>query len=336
MLEFPNSVLLSLSELGVCFLDNNNVWEILVGFLVFLKVTDVALLHVVGQDGVIEVKDFSQMRVDNKCTVINSKVFLPHNFYLNHSKSLSDGSSASIIIIVYVFNIYNDKFRKSISSKHALELVLPISSLVNFLCHHCLDVHDVDTVTDFVHENHWANTSIFLRDCLWEDDEVISTDWGKFDNEAIFVEVGSILFVVTDQLLGVFFLAQNVVFNEIGEPLGVGSMIEVEVETLSIKFVLDIGDFCCGVVLQNELFQEQECSLVTNLLSDLHLTLPQMGSISSLACIALQVCNHEFNDECLLKKCSSNNFLLNGSLDLESSGMSFSPNEVCVYKFYSL
>lgn len=102
------------------------------------------------------------------------------------------------------------------------------------------------------------------------------------------------------------------------------------------SFLLDLNAFLLGIVLQNQLFQEQKRSFVLNLLPDLHLCLPKMGRVSLLAIIALKIGDNEIDDECLLKISSTFYFLLNSNSDLQSFRVGLGPNKRGVYKFHPL
>ena len=99
------------------------------------------------------------------------------------------------------------------------------------------------------------------------------------------------------------------------------------------SFLLDLNAFLLGVVLQNQLFQEQKCSFVLDLLPDLHLSLPKMGRVSFLAIITLKIGDNEIYNECLLKISSTFNFLLNSNSDLQSLRVGLGPNKRGVNKF---
>ena len=125
------------------------------------------------------------------------------------------------------------------------------------------------------------------------------------------------LFVVTDQLFGVFLSAQDVVFHEVDKSEGVGAVLELEVQTITSFFALDFQALFLGIVLQDHLLQEQECSLVVNLLSNLHLCRPQMRSIRLLAVVTLKILNDELDDQRLLEESPACDFFLDGELDLQ-------------------
>lgn len=148
--------------------------------------------------------------------------------------------------------------------------------------------------------------------------------------------VSAVLLIVTDQLFRVSGLAGHLVLDEVDEPLGVGPVLEMEIQALSVGFVPDVDAFFLSVVLQDKLLQEQECSFVVHFLSHLHLTLPQMRCVGFLTVITLLVSNYEFAHESLLEKGSIQNFFLDRDFYLESSTVGLSPDEWGVNHFYSL
>jgi len=62
------------------------------------------------------------------------------------------------------------------------------------------------------------------------------------------------LFVVTDELLGILWCAAHLVFYEVNESLCVWSMLELEIDALSVLFFSDINAFLLGIIFENELF----------------------------------------------------------------------------------
>ena len=141
---------------------------------------------------------------------------------------------------------------------------------------------------------------------------------------------------MTDQLLGVLFPAQHILLNEVHKSLGVRPMLELEVKTTTVILVPDVCALLSCSVFQNHLLQEQEGSLVINLLSNLDLRLPEMGRVCFLAFFTLEVAHDELNHESLLKQSSVEDLFLDCKLDLESSGMGLGPNETCIDHLHSL
>ena len=134
---------------------------------------------------------------------------------------------------------------------------------------HSLWVHDVNILRNLVTEHHWTNTSILFADNFWKNDQVVTTDGSEFHVEGVLVMVSTILLIVGYQLLSMYRLADQIFINEGGKPLGVRSMLEMEVQSLAMILISNIDDLVCCVMLQNHLLQEQECSFVVDSLSDL-------------------------------------------------------------------
>lgn len=57
------------------------------------------------------------------------------------------------------------------------------------------------------------------------------------------------LFIVTDELFGVFRRTADLVLNEAYESLGVGTMLELKVEALAVRFFSNVGTFLLSVIL---------------------------------------------------------------------------------------
>jgi hypothetical protein len=79
-------------------------------------------------------------------------------------------------------------------------------------------------------------------------------------------------------------------------------------------------------MLQDQLLQPQESPLVRDLLPNLHTSLPSVLCRQSCTRGTLSSVNNECQDESLLQYRVGQNFLLNGDLDLDSSGMGFGPD----------
>jgi hypothetical protein len=105
MLEFPESSLLSLSELGESLLDQDDVGKIWIKLCEIVDVTQLISKEIVCEHSIVEINNFSKMCVDNESSIINSEVFFSCNLNLNLSKLLSNGSSTGIEICINVLNI---------------------------------------------------------------------------------------------------------------------------------------------------------------------------------------------------------------------------------------
>ena len=131
--------------------------------------------------------------------------------------------------------------------------------------------------------------------------------------------VRSTLFIMRNELLTVSSRTVYIVLYKFNHSQGVRSVLKLKVNTMATFFTLNINAFFLDVVLQHKLLKEKECSLMFNSLSDLHLSLPEMGRVYFFAFIALQVLNYKFDNHVLLKLSSIHNLLLNSQLHLKSS-----------------
>lgn len=148
--------------------------------------------------------------------------------------------------------------------------------------------------------------------------------------ESVLVMVRAVLLIMRNQLLGLLLLLHHIVINVVNEANSVRSMSELEVEALTMLFVDNTDALFLRIALENQLLEEQERSFVIDILANLHLTLPQMGRVRTLAVIALQIHDDEFDDERLLQQSAIHDFPLHGELHLETTRVGLRPDEACV------
>jgi len=98
----------------------------------------------------------------------------------------------------------------------------------------------------------------------------------------------------------------------------------------------DVHALLSRVVLDDQLFKEQEGALVVDALPDLNLGDPQMWSVGLLAVIALEVNNYELNHEALLEESSVENLLLHGQFDLQALRVGLGVKEPSVNQLHAL
>lgn len=77
-------------------------------------------------------------------------------------------------------------------------------------------------------------------------------------------------------------------------------MSELKVDAVAEFLALNTCTFISRAIFQDQLLEEEERPLVVDLLSYLHLRLPEMWSVDTLAIVALQILNPKINDESLL------------------------------------
>lgn len=85
-----------------------------------------------------------------------------------------------------------------------------------------------------------------------------------------------------------------------------------------------------SIVLQDELFEVQECPLVVDFLSDLNTRFPCVlrGESSTLG--TLGTLNDEREDKSLLQDGTGKNLFLNDDLELDSTRVRLGPEEGCI------
>ena len=199
---------------------------------------------------------------------------------------------------------------------------------------HRLDVYNVEAGGDLVDQNEGTNSTECLLKFRFQNDKIISANGGKLHKIGVLSEVIRILFIVRHKLLCVSMSGNEMLLDKLNDALSVGVGLVMEVET--IGGLLNVNRLLVGIMTQNQLFQEQESSLMSNSLTDLHLTRPLMGSPSLLTVVTLMVLDHEFNTKCLLQEGSHLHLLLHGKFEFDSSAMSLSVNELGVQKFNTL
>lgn len=131
-----------------------------------VEVTDAALLEIVCENRVVEVEELTQMRVNNEGPVVDAEVFLARNLNLHLTELLANGRTARVEVVVHILNVEHDEFGQSLATEHGLEAVLPVRRLVNLERLHRLDVHNMNELTDLVHENHGSDTAHRPRERL--------------------------------------------------------------------------------------------------------------------------------------------------------------------------
>ncbi len=96
-------------------------------------------------------------------------------------------------------------------------------------------------------------------------------------------------------------------------------MVPVEkVKVDTVRHLLDTDCLCVSLVLENELFQQVECSLVVHLLAALNYCAPCVVGCNHVTVGALKIVDHELHHEDLLQNHAAINLLLNGQLYLHT------------------
>ena len=86
-------------------------------------------------------------------------------------------------------------------------------------------------------------------------------------------------------------------------------------------------DLLVRVVLEDQLFQEQERPLVVDLLPDLHACLPRVFGGEPCTLRTLSTLHDQREDKGLLEDRTGEDLFLNDDLEFESTGVGFGPKE---------
>jgi hypothetical protein len=116
--------------------------------------------------------------------------------------------------------------------------------------------------------------------------------------------------------------------QKVDELLCLISVCEEEVQTI-LDF-LDVDSILVCAMLEDELFEVEESSLMRDLLSNLNASSPCIRGVRLCAVWTLLVCNHVFHLECLLQYNAFRYRILYRELDFDSSRMRLSPNKACI------
>ena len=108
-------------------------------------------------------------------------------------------------------------------------------------------------------------------------------------------------------------------------------MISLRKEEIdAIVHFLDVDCIFVRRMLQDQLFQVQECPLMWHLLAHLNTCSPGVVSVALRAIRALMVILSELHLEALLHNCTISKVRLHSDLDLYTSRVRFRPDEACV------
>lgn len=131
-----------------------------------------------------------------------------------------------------------------------------------------------------------------------------------------------------DELLGLLGSDRSHTAEELDHSFGFITLSVVEIQTV-LRF-LDIDRILVCAVLQNELLEVKEGTLMGNLLSKLDGRAPGVVGETLLTVRALLCSDNILNLETLLNDCTLESLLLNREFDLHTAGVRFRPDETGV------
>mmetsp|Transcript_10039 Transcript_10039/g.21971 ORF Transcript_10039/g.21971 Transcript_10039/m.21971 type:complete len:286 (+) Transcript_10039:2893-3750(+) len=182
-------------------------------------------------------------------------------------------------------------------------------------------VNDVGNVLD---QDETSNVSEVARQLGRQVQQVVLTEGTNFGKVGVF-EIGNVGFDIrANELFGRFHLDGHDTFQKTDKACGLALVGKVKVHTILECFDTQTPTMCA--MFENQLFQIQKGSLVTDALSDLHQRLPGALTKLGLTFQALLIANCEINGKGLLQYGSKLNFPLYRQSNFESHGVRFCPN----------
>ena len=335
VLQLPESVLLPLSELGIRLLDEDHRRHLnLPVVLDVLQLHQVDRVEVEAQHRVVVVELLAQVRVDDERAVVVAEVSRACNLHLHHLEALFCRRARHVHIVVGVLDVQHNKLGETVSPAECAERVLPVGVLIYFVSPHGEDIDHLHERRDLIHEHQRAQTTQVLRQLPREQHQVVLADGRDLHGRRVLVICSVTLKILRDQLLGLLEPARHAPLDEVDQPVPVRLVLELEINT--VVHLLDAQTLLGRVVLDDQLLEEQERALVVDSLSKLHLRDPQVRRVGLLAVVALEVHDHELDDEALLEERAVEHLLLDGQLDLDALGVGLGPDEARVDQLHSL
>mmetsp|Transcript_9609 Transcript_9609/g.22787 ORF Transcript_9609/g.22787 Transcript_9609/m.22787 type:complete len:490 (+) Transcript_9609:651-2120(+) len=157
-------------------------------------------------------------------------------------------------------------------------------------------------------------------------DQVVLADRDNLDRERVLGADFVVVEILRDHLLALHFLpARHHAQDEVLELQRVRPVQEVEVNT--IWNLLDVDRLLVRFILEDELLEEVESTLVVHLLPHLDDSAPGALRGNHVAVCALEVMDHHLNHEHLLQNHAAVNLLLDRQLQFQTPRMRLRPDE---------
>ena len=189
-------------------------------------------------------------------------------------------------------------------------------------------IDEVNNVGNVLHHDQTGYIAKISRRLGGEVEQIVLTKGADLDVVGV-LEIGYVGLVIgANELLGHLGFDGDDVLEERDESRGLALVGEVEVHTISEGF--DAQTATVGTVLEDELLQVEEGTLVVDALPDLDQTLPAALTELGLTFDALLIPNDEHNDKTLLQDGTCLDLLLDRETDLEAHGMRLGPNPASV------
>jgi hypothetical protein len=322
-LELPVPLLAGgLLATRVVLLDQNYIWNgslVCLAVLNFFKlvVVELSSCKEVTHDAVTRVQESTKMSTAEVCCVVHTEISGTGNSTVgkNHTSFCGSGN----------LDVHDNKLDKLGNICDRGERSTPVDRCGDFGGLKGVGVEQVDGGTDTVAESEREHVSNLLGELDGECDQVVLANRHNLARESELVSLLGSVNVHRNQLLRFLALHGHDTAKEIDKLLCVISRREEEINTV-VNF-LDVDCVTMSAVLENQLLEVEESTLVGDLLANLDDGAPCVVCETLLTISALLVGLDELDFKGLLEDGALKSFLLNGDLQLDTARMGFGPDE---------
>lgn len=184
----------------------------------------------------------------------------------------------------------------------------------------------MEGVADARADRQLRDVAPLASEVLRDTDEVVLTNRHNLDRVGELVVGSTVVRVLRDELLGALHADGNNGRKELNHLDGIVALRVEEVETIAL--LVDVRAVLVGVVLEDELLEEQEGALVGDLLADLNASLPGVLGGETSTGGALTGLDDEGQDKGLLENGVGENLLLDRDLELDTARVRLRPDEL--------
>lgn len=322
-LELPVSLLASsLLATRVVLLDQHYVRNRRLVCLAVLNLFELGVVELcsckeVTHDAVTRVQESTEVGTAEVCCVIHSKVCGTSNSAVGKNEASFRGTSD--------LDIHNNELDELRNICDRGERSAPVDGSSDFGGLESVGVEQVDGGTDTVAESQGEQVSDLLGELDGECDQIVLANRHNFTRESKLVGLLGSVDVHRNQLLRLLTLHWYDTAEEIDKLLGMISCREEEIDTV-VNF-LDVDCITVGTVLEDQLLEVEESTLVLDLLANLDDGAPCVVCETLLTIRALLVGLDELDLEGLLENGALEGFLLDGDLQLDTAGVRLGPDE---------
>eukprot|EP00754_Rhynchopus_humris_P044322 Rhum_TRINITY_DN4047_c0_g1::Rhum_TRINITY_DN4047_c0_g1_i1::g.12824::m.12824 len=317
VLEGPATLAAALGLVGVVLAHEDDGGDELGGVLVDVVAVEVDAAHVVAEGEVAGLERVAQVAAHD-VLLVHADLVLPAHGDIRKLV-------LSVLLATNLLDVHDVKDREDTARCDRREGVLPVRGARNLLCRQRPRVDDDDVAEDLDGDDDGADAAQLLVEGPGEADDVLAADGGDVEPVRV-VEVRRVVLQVgRDELLGVDAARRRQGVEELHKLQGGAAAVEEEVEAVGLG--LDLQAVEVHAVLEDKLLEVQDHPLVLHALPQLRHAAPLLLARRDLrARLALDRVHHELHHVVLLQHRSTEDLLLQGQLDLQTSAVRLRPD----------